>query len=74
MTRIVSTLNKGGNLGFKSECYVYFKKWKIIADRLILIKLSNKIDQLTFTDSVQLKNCSNSSFERTELSKQFFLD
>jgi hypothetical protein len=44
--------NKFGNLGFKSERYVYWRKIKIIDDRFTLIKLSKKNSSLS-----ALRNC-----------------
>jgi hypothetical protein len=34
--------NKCENIGFKSDCYVYFKKWNVIPKRFIRIKLSKR--------------------------------
>jgi hypothetical protein len=40
--KLLSNGNKCQNLGFKSECYVEWRKGKMIDDRLIFIKLSTK--------------------------------
>jgi hypothetical protein len=40
LSRLIN--KKYGDVGFKSDCYVYFKEVKIIDDRSNLIKLSKK--------------------------------
>jgi len=71
-------LSKCGNLGFKSGCYMHFKKSEIVDERWISINLSWKKSLRAVRNrggsahvhelhSKELKNCLNSCFEWTEV-------